>query len=345
MNTILEIKPKTIIIAILSFYTIQFLFGIYPVILLILFSYILSCTLEPIVDYLSNHRISRAWSITLVYIAFLLLLVGLIILGASPISSEFKNLQSNVPKYAEETLKLIQSYAPNLISPEQLDDAKASLTSTDSVSAVLGGIKDIFVQVFQFSINTVMVLILSAFLLVEKGKKDLREKTIFEKAIRVSNPRLLRVLSKVEPKLSAWFAGQIFICLLTGIFTYIIFTMLGFHFALPMAIIAALLEAIPNIGPLVAVLIGSIIGFGTSESILLVAIYAISILLFEQFQALYIVPKMMERAVGVNPIIILSSIFVVSNFPNANISIIFLTVPIVAIFQIFLEEYYFPETN
>lgn len=336
----IEIKPKTIIIAILIFLGIEFIVNIYPVILILLIAYILACTLEPIVDYLAFLKLNRTFAIFTIYVVLIGLFVGLITLGATPIIEQFDTLQQQLPQLVTSAFKSFKELAPELFSQINEQELQKQIPSSLNVSQILGGVGQALISIFQFSLNTVMVLILSGFILVEKGKKQDRQVTIFETIVRQTNPKLMKVIGKIEPQLGAWFTGQIFICLITGIFTYIVFTILGFEFALPIAIIAALLEAIPNIGPFVAALLGATISLGTGGSPIGVLIYLIAITLFEQFQALYIVPKLMEKAVGVNAIIILASLIVVANIPNSNFGIIFLTIPLIVIIQIFLEEYF-----
>ena len=339
----IEIKPKTIILALLIFFGFEFILNIYPILLLILLSYILACTIEPLIDYLVKKNLNYILSISLVYFLLLLIIISLISLGASPIINQFDNLKNYLPDIAINFYNYLNNIAPNIASQININEIQKQFTDSGGISKLLGGIGQAIIQIFQFSINTVMVIILSAFILVEKGKKANREITIFEKIIKQFNPKFLNVISRVEPQLGAWFTGQIFICLITGIFTYILFTILGFQFALPMAIIAALLEAIPNIGPILAIVIGIIISIGTGATLLPILIYVVGMTLFEQIQALYIVPKLMEKAVGVNALIILTSLLIVANIPNTSIGIIFLTIPLVVIIQIFLEEYFFPQ--
>ena len=79
----IEIKPKTIVIAFLIFIGLEFFINIYPILLLILLSYIIACTLEPVVDYLVSKGINYSSSIIIVYLTLFLLIIALYFIGTS----------------------------------------------------------------------------------------------------------------------------------------------------------------------------------------------------------------------------------------------------------------------
>src|SRR5690606_10228230 len=62
--------------------------------------------------------------------------------------------------------------------------------------------------------------------------------------------RVRTVIQKVERKLGLWLRGQLALGLLIGVLTWIGLTILQIPYALPLAVIAALLELIPLIGPI-----------------------------------------------------------------------------------------------
>jgi len=113
---------------------------------------------------------------------------------------------------------------------------------------------------------------------------------------------------KVEVKTGAWVRGQIVLMFLVGFTTYIGLTILGVEFALPLAVIAGLLELIPTIGPIVSAIPAAIIAF-TQGPLLGLGVIALYILI-QQLENNILVPKVMEKAVGLSPLITIFSLLV-----------------------------------
>lgn len=340
----IDIRPKTIFIALGIYFLAIFIFQIKEVIFLVFFAYILSCALYPVLQKLQSYGISKPISIFLIYLVIISILTILVLVGTRPIIDQFAFLATNLPSISTRIYDGITYYAPNISNQIDFAQFQKELIQQQNVTQVLGGISNAIVGIFQFSINSLMILVLTGFMLFEKGDNAERNKNFFNKILgNTRGEKFLSVLSKVETKLGSWFAGQLVICLSSGTLTFIVFTVLGFSFALPMAIIAAILEAVPNIGPVIAVILGVILalGSGVNTSIITVLIYVIAVLAYQQFQSFYLAPKIMNRAIGINPIILLIAILAVANFKDTNFGTIMLVVPFTAILQIIFEEFYY----
>jgi len=76
---------------------------------------------------------------------------------------------------------------------------------------------------------------------------------------------------------------------------------IGVNYALPLAIIAGLLEMVPNIGPTIASILAGLFGLTISPLIgLLAVLWGIIV---QQLENNFIVPKIMKETVGINPLI------------------------------------------
>jgi len=115
----------------------------------------------------------------------------------------------------------------------------------------------------------------------------------------------------VEDKLGAWLRGQIVLSLAIGVITWFVLTILGIPFALPLAILAGFLEIIPTIGPIIAAIPAVIVAFAISPFMGLVVMLAyVGIQVAENN---ILVPKIMQKAVGLNPVVILVAILIGAN--------------------------------
>jgi predicted PurR-regulated permease PerM len=88
-----------------------------------------------------------------------------------------------------------------------------------------------------------------------------------------------------------------------GLLNFIGFSLIGIKYALPLAVLAGLLEVVPNIGPTIAALPAFLIGISISNYTGVAAL-AVAFLV-QQLENNLIVPVIMRHAVGLNPIITL----------------------------------------
>jgi predicted PurR-regulated permease PerM len=145
---------------------------------------------------------------------------------------------------------------------------------------------------------------------------------------------VLAIISRVENKLGAWFRGQIVLSFTIGFTTWIALTLLGIPFAPPLAILAGILEIVPTIGPIIAGIPAVIVALSISP-ILAVVIIAVYIVI-QMFENNILVPKIMERAVGLNPIVIIVGVMIGTKFMGVLGAL--LSVPFIATLAILFKN-------
>jgi len=105
----------------------------------------------------------------------------------------------------------------------------------------------------------------------------------------------------IEEQVGGWVRGELLLMLVIGVMTYIGLALLGVPYALPLAVIAGLLEAVPNLGPTIAAIPALIIGLTVSPIIALGTL--ILSIVIQQLENNIIVPKIMQSATGTEPLI------------------------------------------
>ena len=108
--------------------------------------------------------------------------------------------------------------------------------------------------------------------------------------------------------MSAWFWGELVLMTVVGVMTFIGLNLIGLKYILPLSIVAGFLEAIPTIGPVISVIPAIFVALGQNYFLLVptIALYFI----IQQLENNLIVPFVMKKAVGLNPIIALIALFV-----------------------------------
>ena len=146
----------------------------------------------------------------------------------------------------------------------------------------------------------------------------------------------MRIIKKVEFKLGKWFVGQLALGFIVGLLSYIGLTILGIPHPLILAIIAGTMELVPYIGPTLASIPAIIFAFTVSP--LLAALTLVLYFLIQQFENYLIVPKVMEKSVGLHPVIIIIAMLIGGQL--AGILGVILAIPVTTIASIILEEFY-----
>jgi predicted PurR-regulated permease PerM len=316
----IEISHRTIIFTALFLLFLWLLYFIKDIILQLFIAVLIMTILNPSVTKLSKIRIPRAISVIVVY--FLVLgIFGLILaVVIPPLIEQTTSFANNLPKYLNNLG--ISQYISNQITNQIL----SQLGSLPAQVVKLG------TSLFSNIISVITVLIFAFYLLLAREKLDDQLGFLFDEKRKKT---IGSVIDRMEMKLGGWARGQLILMILIGILNYVGFLILGIPFALPLAILAGLLEIIPIIGPIVAAAPAVIIALTISPVMALAT--ATLAFLVQQVENYLFIPKVMEKSVGVNPIIVLLALSV--GFRLAGIVGAILSLPIVLTIQILIQEY------
>ncbi|MBP7134189.1 AI-2E family transporter [Patescibacteria group bacterium] len=268
------------------------------VLLYVFTALLLAGVMYPFADWASRHKIPKGVAVA----AFYLLLFGIIILAfvllipavlhevgmfAGTYGDHFSWVNEGWSSLRELTTKLgvttdLQTGVSNISSQ--------ILQRANGIFATVGGVLSGFVGV-------VVVLVLSFYIIVE----DSAIATLFRDIIPAEYQKFASSLVwDVMSRLGDWLRGQIVLGGVIGILSFIVFSIVGLPYAILLALFAGLLEFIPYVGPLISAIPAVIIAATISPLHVLATL--IGILVMQQLENHILVPKIMERAVGLNPI-------------------------------------------
>jgi predicted PurR-regulated permease PerM len=145
------------------------------------------------------------------------------------------------------------------------------------------------------------------------------------------------LITAMETKVGLYIAGQGVLCLAIGIMALVAYLLIGLPNALVLALVAGVLEAVPMIGPLLGAIPAAVIALSIAPSKLVWVIVAT--LVIQQVENSLLVPRVMRRAVGVNPFVSLLAIFAFSSL--FGIAGALMAIPVAAIIQILLDRFVF----
>ena len=281
---------------------------------------LLMTILEPLVVLLTKIKIPRALSVLITYILVLGVLGGMIALIAPTLAQQTTNFFNTLP-----------SYLANIGINSKIGSDLASGALTQ-LGAIPGEILNFTVSIFSNALSVVTVLVFAFYMLLTHDKLQDQAGFLFGDARKQQIGRLIKAW---ENKLGKWARGQLLLMFSVGLGTYIGLFLIGIPFALPLAILAGILEIIPILGPIVSAIPAILIGFGISPIAGLGAT-AVSFLV-HQLEGYVLVPKIMEKSVGVSPLVILISIAIGAKL--LGIMGVIISVPFVITLQVLIKEY------
>jgi predicted PurR-regulated permease PerM len=315
-----EISHRTIIFSVLFLLFLWFLYFMRDILLQLFVALLLAAVLNPLVTKFTYSKIPRGFAVLLAYVLVLGLIGGLIALIAPPLVSQTTNFTNSLP-----------TYMANLgITP--VISAEIGKEFLTSIGSIPGQIIRFSLSLFSNILNVLAVLVFSFYFLLSRDKLDEQLGMFFglEKTKKIES-----LIQRMEKKIGHWVRGQLVLMLLVGVLNYIGLALLGVPFAIPLAILAGLLEIIPYLGPIIAAIPAVLIGFGISGFV--GTGVAIMALLVQQLENYVFVPKIMGRSVGLSPIVVLIALAVGQRL--AGITGMIVSIPFVITLQVLIKDY------
>jgi len=330
MKQIIDISTGTILRFLAVVLGLYLLFLIKDVLLMIFVAMIIAAAVDGPVDWLAKHRVRRSIGTAIIYIAVFFLLALSIYLVFPVLGSQLKTLALSYPDYISR-LGAELNIAQEKIGADTLQNLLNNLSGqlTGAAGNVFGTAVNIFGGIFSF----LVVLVISIYLVVQdKGIKNLIESVTPDD----NKPYVLNLVERIQGKLGAWLRGQLLLMLIIGILVFIGLALLNIKFALTLALIAALLEIVPYIGPILGAAPAVVFAFAQSPFLALVVIALF--IFIHQLENYLITPVVMEKTVGLNPLVVIISIIIGGKL--AGMLGVIIAVPLVAALSVFLKDYW-----
>lgn len=316
------------------------LYRFYIVILILFVAIILGTVIRPIVNWLYKRTLPKAAGVILVYILLLAFLIGFVLLllplvfdqGSTIIKSiptHYQNLRYELLSSSNQLIRSLNQYLP-LELPGFVTASQTDSQLLASAEVALGYITTASKVVF-FAI----VILLLAFYWTLEGPRTVQALILM--LPKAHQESITELIGTMESKIGYFIAGQGVLCLIIGVLAFIAYVSIGLPNALVLALVAGIFEAVPMIGPALGAIPAGVVALSISPSKLLWVVGATIII--QQLENNLLVPRIMRRAVGVNPLVSLLAIFAFSSL--FGIAGALMAIPIAAILQILLDRFVF----
>jgi predicted PurR-regulated permease PerM len=287
-----------------------------------------------------ERGLSKGFAIFLTYFIGLTVLFGSVLLIFIPFATELQKLIVDFPSISQKFVDNIShlNLSGYSVDAQTIKQGITELTNwlgrTFASSDGLGGLVGTAINVGGGFLSVITAILLSVYIIVDHDNfVDLMLLRIIDDHKR---RRVRQLVFDVEDKLGSWLLGQSLLSFIIGVIVWIFLTLVGVPFALPLAVLAALLESIPNLGPSLSALPAILLAF-FSNGALNAVLVTFGYMVIQQLENSLIVPKVMANAVGLKPIIVI--IAVATGFTLGGPIGALLSVPVAVLFQIAYEFY------
>lgn len=315
MRQKIDISHRTIIFVILFILALWIVYLIRDLLVILFFALILMSALSPVVKSFTRFKIPKSLSIAIIYVIIIAIVASLLVLIIPPFIEETRRLILTLPPYLNQILE------------------KAAIDESvlqSQLSGISRNAFEITLSVFDNFLTVIFFLVITFYLLLERENLENRSAALFVSR----EERVKKLIIQIEEKLGGWFRGQLFLSLAIGLLTYIGLLILGIPYALPLAVVAGILEVVPVIGPIISAIPSVLIALSISP-ILALGVAAMYFVI-QQLENNLIVPQVMKRAVGLNPLVVILAIAIGSRL--LGIAGALLAVPIAVVVQVIATE-------
>ena len=270
-----------------------------------------------------KRTLSRGTAVMIVYLPFLatVLIVGLLIVPR--FIADTRALGAQLPELIEKNiLTPLEPYVPVGVIREELRDGVDLPRSRvfAYMRNAAAGVASVFA-----------VLFMVAYMLIDAERLRNLFLLVYPPEVR---GRRRRTLIRIGKRMSGWLSAQLLLSAIIGVATFVGLTVLRIPYALPLAIIAAVGELIPAIGPTVGAVPALIVALLNSRwqfwSVLVFAI------LLQKAENYFIVPRVMASKVSVSPLAVFMAFLIGASLLGIMGAI--LAIPVAAIVQVAFDE-------
>jgi len=263
---------------------------------------------------------------------YLMIMAALVLVGLAvvpPLAEQAGELWARAPKAFNDLQRFLIRYklmSHSVSIQEAVQNAPAG-SGGSAITTVFTAIWSVVGGVF----GVVTILILSFYLLVD-GERMFEYVT--RRVPEHSRPTVESVGRECVKKVGAWMTAQLILAGVMGLFAAVGLWLLGAPYFYVVALVAAVGETIPMIGPIIAGI--SAVAISLSVSAKLALIVGVYFLILHELEANVLVPKIMERRVGVSPVIVIVALLIGAELWGLLGAI--LAIPTAAIMTVIVDE-------
>lgn len=253
--------------------------------------------LDPVVGWLEGRKIPRPAGILVSVTVLVTAVVGFFATLIPTIVEQVTQIVEQAPVWVRDFIDsdFFRSLDDQFGVRDRIEDElNKFVNNPEAMSGIFGGVVGFGSTVANGLFGTLIVLVLSLYFL---AALPAMKKWGYRLAPRSRRPRVEALSEEITRSVGNYVIGQACVALLNATFAFVVMSILGIPFAVLLAFVVALLAFIPLVGGMIAAIVVLLVSL--TEGWQTAAIYAICYFAYLQFEAYFISPRIMQKAVAV----------------------------------------------
>ncbi|MEO5927244.1 MAG: AI-2E family transporter [Patescibacteria group bacterium] len=258
----------------------------------------LAALIHPVARWGEKRKIPKGVMVIAVYIAMFALFALAFALIIPTMLEQVTSLSNTIGSSLTAVSSSVESVREFSTQHGLADNLSSSVASLqEQLSHIATGFVGALGDLFGGIARLVIVLVMAFYMVVQ----DREAIQLFRNLVPGPYQEMsAQIVVRVEEKISKWLSGQLMLSLVIGVLYYIGMLVLGIDSALSLAIFAGFTEFVPYLGPILGGIPIVIVAFNDSP---VKALFALGLLaIIQQLENHVIVPKIMQKALGLNPL-------------------------------------------
>jgi predicted PurR-regulated permease PerM len=264
------------------------------VIVLVVVSVFLSVGLNPVVEWMIRHRLRRRWAVLIVALGVVgvLAVVLVVLVGA---------IRSQVASFVDDAPHLIQDLRQNKAIAHLderyhfLSQLQHKLQDPHLLNKTFGGAYNVGISVLGALVNTVIIVVLTIYFLASLPQLKNAGYSLVPASRR---ERVAHLGDEILRRVGGYVIGAVVVALLAGTLTFFMLLSVGLgEYALPLALLVAVLDLVPLVGSIIGAGTVTIIAFATSLNVGIAVL--IFYVIYQPLEGYVIYPRVMRSSVDV----------------------------------------------
>jgi predicted PurR-regulated permease PerM len=253
--------------------------------------------LDPVVRWLERRKVPRSAGIVIVLLALLGMVASFFATLIPTLVTQTTQLVDKAPIWIRDFLN--SEFFKNLDSQYQVidrinEEVAKFFANSQAVGGIFGGVIGLSSNIANGLFGTLIVLVLSLYFL---ASLPAIKNWSYRLAPRSRRARVEALSEEITQSVGNYVIGQVCVAVLNATFSFIVMTILHIPFSVLLAFVVALLAFIPLVGGMIAAILVIAVSFTAGWQT--AVIYAILYFAYLQFEAYFISPRIMQKAVAV----------------------------------------------
>jgi len=254
--------------------------------------------LDPVLKWFERHNVKRAWAITIVFLAFGIVLIGLTWLVVPTLIDQIGAFITGIPATIAnfentDTYAWLEGiFGPGLTT--LVDELEKFITNPANIAAISGGILKVGAGIATAVSGGLIIVVLTLYFVASLPGIKI---SLTQFAPARNRVKVRSMTNQITDSIGAYLMGMVILAFFNSIVAFLLHLFLGLPYPLLMGVLAFAITIIPLVGPVLYWITASVLALFTSPVSAL--IFAICYLIYIQIEAYVITPKVMSKAIEI----------------------------------------------